>query len=418
MALVASNHFGNKSGVYHHSQRMAEPRPSFTAVNGTAPASPGPGPNTATTEGDGLPSKVQEKDPREVHHHRLPFYTNHQDYRDARESPRDHLREEAGRRESRMSPAPPPASAPTNPASAATQQSNSDSTPPSVHHHPQPSPHHPPNTLPPPNSAIHPTEQQPPPTLPPPPIPQQQKLQQDEVPAIMTSPQKRKRSLSRERQVPPTTAYAQNAPPQSAASSRMLGGSENGRPAPPYSPHSAYPPPENIYQQQAQAYPPPSQHPYPPPPDQRGSEPDAYSRSNGAPRNEYDPPLDPNIAPTRERAYYSDSHMAEALQRENRSYDSMPPRDHYITPEEEDDPHVHYGTFGGTRESQSNEIDRKRRKRVFSNRTKTGCMTCRRRKKKCDEQHPECEPFSALAPRLRSTSHTSWSGFTNHGNAR
>lgn len=29
-----------------------------------------------------------------------------------------------------------------------------------------------------------------------------------------------------------------------------------------------------------------------------------------------------------------------------------------------------------------------KRKRVFSNRTKTGCMTCRRRKKKCDEQHP------------------------------
>lgn len=33
----------------------------------------------------------------------------------------------------------------------------------------------------------------------------------------------------------------------------------------------------------------------------------------------------------------------------------------------------------------------KRRKRVFSNRTKTGCITCRRRKKKCDEGKPECE---------------------------
>lgn len=32
-----------------------------------------------------------------------------------------------------------------------------------------------------------------------------------------------------------------------------------------------------------------------------------------------------------------------------------------------------------------------KRKRVFSNRTKTGCMTCRRRKKKCDEQHPACK---------------------------
>ena len=31
------------------------------------------------------------------------------------------------------------------------------------------------------------------------------------------------------------------------------------------------------------------------------------------------------------------------------------------------------------------------RKRNFSNRTKTGCLTCRRRKKKCDETHPICE---------------------------
>ncbi|KAL5622179.1 hypothetical protein BROUX41_006124 [Berkeleyomyces rouxiae] len=34
--------------------------------------------------------------------------------------------------------------------------------------------------------------------------------------------------------------------------------------------------------------------------------------------------------------------------------------------------------------------DQKKRKRNFSNRTKTGCLTCRRRKKKCDEQKPEC----------------------------
>ncbi|ETN39018.1 uncharacterized protein HMPREF1541_07060 [Cyphellophora europaea CBS 101466] len=32
----------------------------------------------------------------------------------------------------------------------------------------------------------------------------------------------------------------------------------------------------------------------------------------------------------------------------------------------------------------------KPRKRNFSNRTKTGCMTCRRRKKKCDEEKPIC----------------------------
>ncbi|CAI4215083.1 unnamed protein product [Parascedosporium putredinis] len=36
------------------------------------------------------------------------------------------------------------------------------------------------------------------------------------------------------------------------------------------------------------------------------------------------------------------------------------------------------------------QMDPKKRKRNFSNRTKTGCMTCRKRKKKCDEQKPEC----------------------------
>lgn len=34
--------------------------------------------------------------------------------------------------------------------------------------------------------------------------------------------------------------------------------------------------------------------------------------------------------------------------------------------------------------------DPKKRKRNFSNRTKTGCLTCRKRKKKCDEAKPEC----------------------------
>ena len=36
------------------------------------------------------------------------------------------------------------------------------------------------------------------------------------------------------------------------------------------------------------------------------------------------------------------------------------------------------------------QIDAKKRKRQFANRTKTGCGTCRRRKKKCDEAKPEC----------------------------
>lgn len=40
--------------------------------------------------------------------------------------------------------------------------------------------------------------------------------------------------------------------------------------------------------------------------------------------------------------------------------------------------------------------DGKKRKRNFSNRTKTGCMTCRKRKKKCDEARPECKLLMCL----------------------
>lgn len=36
------------------------------------------------------------------------------------------------------------------------------------------------------------------------------------------------------------------------------------------------------------------------------------------------------------------------------------------------------------------QVELKKRKRQFANRTKTGCGTCRRRKKKCDETKPEC----------------------------
>lgn len=42
----------------------------------------------------------------------------------------------------------------------------------------------------------------------------------------------------------------------------------------------------------------------------------------------------------------------------------------------------------------------RQRKRVFSNRTKTGCLTCRKRKKKCDERHPECKLTPRHCPAL------------------
>jgi hypothetical protein len=43
------------------------------------------------------------------------------------------------------------------------------------------------------------------------------------------------------------------------------------------------------------------------------------------------------------------------------------------------------------RRDEFTQADRQRRKRKFSNRTKTGCMTCRRRKKKCDEARLNCK---------------------------
>lgn len=61
------------------------------------------------------------------------------------------------------------------------------------------------------------------------------------------------------------------------------------------------------------------------------------------------------------------------------------------SPEPEDTTAPYYGTAYA--EQRSNPVlqhDPKKRKRNFSNRTKTGCMTCRKRKKKCDESKPEC----------------------------
>lgn len=48
-------------------------------------------------------------------------------------------------------------------------------------------------------------------------------------------------------------------------------------------------------------------------------------------------------------------------------------------------------TYAQTRSNAVVQLDPKKRKRNFSNRTKTGCLTCRRRKKKCDEAKPECK---------------------------
>ncbi|KAK2864983.1 hypothetical protein FQN49_004019 [Arthroderma sp. PD_2] len=79
----------------------------------------------------------------------------------------------------------------------------------------------------------------------------------------------------------------------------------------------------------------------------------------------------------------SDAQLAEALQRE---VQSETPSENASTMD------MQGGNSSGHMQSQSPSSSQvaPKRKRVFSNRTKTGCMTCRRRKKKCDEQHPSC----------------------------
>lgn len=80
----------------------------------------------------------------------------------------------------------------------------------------------------------------------------------------------------------------------------------------------------------------------------------------------------------------------------HRNQSSLGPDDHtgnYSVDEEmkgNDDGRTRAGTQDGSPPPGTAHGDPKKRKRVFSNRTKTGCITCRRRKKKCDEGKPEC----------------------------
>ncbi|KAI9701539.1 MAG: Maltose acetyltransferase [Candelina mexicana] len=95
----------------------------------------------------------------------------------------------------------------------------------------------------------------------------------------------------------------------------------------------------------------------------------------------------------RGRSPDSDAQLAEALQREAQGLDSHGGARSMGSHEDDDSGGTpgRQTSYGADRTPQSGvQVDHKRRKRVFSNRTKTGCMTCRRRKKKCDEQKPEC----------------------------
>lgn len=64
----------------------------------------------------------------------------------------------------------------------------------------------------------------------------------------------------------------------------------------------------------------------------------------------------------------------------------------HTSPDAEDRSAPLYGSPYAAEHGQDSapQHDAKKRKRNFSNRTKTGCLTCRKRKKKCDEHKPEC----------------------------
>lgn len=109
---------------------------------------------------------------------------------------------------------------------------------------------------------------------------------------------------------------------------------------------------------------------------------DAGQTSANSPWSEYDSQLITQ-AQRAQQIDASDAHLADALQRETGQERSMTNRS---TPgaQQPSSPSYAPDRHGAMQVAP-------KRKRVFSNRTKTGCMTCRRRKKKCDEQHPACK---------------------------
>ncbi|KAI1371996.1 hypothetical protein F4677DRAFT_276635 [Hypoxylon crocopeplum] len=88
----------------------------------------------------------------------------------------------------------------------------------------------------------------------------------------------------------------------------------------------------------------------------------------------------------------TDEQVGETLRRANTHMESQ--RDYSATSPDGDDSSMIYGSASYTPEQRKGDAmiqsDPKKRKRNFSNRTKTGCLTCRKRKKKCDETKPQC----------------------------
>lgn len=120
---------------------------------------------------------------------------------------------------------------------------------------------------------------------------------------------------------------------------------------------------------------------------------DSRTSSTSGPWHEYDAQL-VNQAQCAQQIDASDAQLVEALQRDVHSHNTIQKNWGTVNRRADGstmgDQLPSLSTYAQEPPQTTAQVAPKR-KRVFSNRTKTGCMTCRRRKKKCDEQHPACE---------------------------
>ncbi|KAI1806814.1 hypothetical protein F4811DRAFT_560240 [Daldinia bambusicola] len=104
-------------------------------------------------------------------------------------------------------------------------------------------------------------------------------------------------------------------------------------------------------------------------------------------RSAYDRQSSAGMAPSP-----TDEQLGDTLRRGTSHMESQ--HDYTATSPDGDDGSTLYGSGSYSQEQRKGDTviqsDPKKRKRNFSNRTKTGCLTCRKRKKKCDETKPQC----------------------------
>ncbi|KIW30673.1 hypothetical protein, variant [Cladophialophora immunda] len=101
-------------------------------------------------------------------------------------------------------------------------------------------------------------------------------------------------------------------------------------------------------------------------------------------------PVQPASAINGHRVSTSESQHAEMLLQEAGASEAQPPSwgpDYHSRPNGP----LNHDQYGHPESGTGAPTVAPKRKRNFSNRTKTGCLTCRQRKKKCDEGQPTCE---------------------------